>query len=300
VPLPPTTPELHALDVYVSVVELGSLSRAAARHHITQPSVSGRIRTLERQLGLTLLERTPNGSHPTVAGRVVAEWAEGVLRSAEELNVGVAALKAQRSGRLRVAASLTIGEYLLPGWLQQFVRRHPGDAVTLDVANSTAVLDLLRRGRADLGFIESPGAVDDMTEQVVAHDRLRLVVGRSHPWARRQSISVDAVVTTPMVLREPGSGTREAFEAALRGLADTEPIAALELGSTAAIRAAVIGGGPPTVISERAIEGALEVGDLIALDVPGLEVSRRLRAVWPRTTELSTPARDLLDVAVER
>ncbi|MEM7142688.1 MAG: LysR family transcriptional regulator [Actinomycetota bacterium] len=293
--LPPTTPELHALDLYVSVVELGSLSKAASRHRITQPSASGRIRSLERQLGITLLERTPSGSTPTVAGTLVAEWAESVLRSADELNAGVAALKARRAGRLRVAASLTIAEYLLPAWLQQFLRTRPADSVKLEVANSSAVLERLRAGRADVGFVESPDSTTDMTEQVVAHDRLRVVAGNDHPWARLGAVPLEAIVTTPLILREVGSGTRDAFEAALAEHTDMRPTAALELGSTAAIRAAVIAGGPPTVISERAIQGDLDASVLVAVEVPGLRIDRRLRAVWPRSKELPPLARALLD-----
>jgi len=126
-PLAPTTPELAALDLFVSVVELGSLSKAAAAHGIAQPSASSRVRYLEQQVGLTLLERTPSGSTPTAAGSLVAGWAEQVLRAASELNAGVDALKARRSGRLRIAASFTIAEYLLPPWLETFLRHRPTD-----------------------------------------------------------------------------------------------------------------------------------------------------------------------------
>ena len=111
-PLGPSFPELASLDMFVSVVELGSVSRAAAAHGVAQPSASSRLRHLERQLGMTLLERSPSGSVPTDAGVVVAGWAESILRAAHELKAGLVAFQAEQAGRLRVTASFTIAEYL--------------------------------------------------------------------------------------------------------------------------------------------------------------------------------------------
>lgn len=288
-PLAPTTPELSALDLFVSVVHLGSLSRAAAAHHITQPSASARVRSLERQLGIRLLERSPSGSVPTAAGSLVAGWAEGVLRSADELNAGVAALKARRNGRLRVAASFTIAEYLLPPWLEQFLRNRPDDSIELDVKNSSIVLERLAANAADLGFVESPVETPTMNSQIVAFDRLVTVVGRTHPWAALTSVPLEALLTTSLVVRERGSGTREALEQTLAGLGHPPPAAALELGSTSAVRAAVISGGPPTVVSHLAVAADLDAGSLVEVPVEGLRIERRLRAVWPA----DRPLRDL-------
>lgn len=293
-PLPPTTPELAALDVFVSVVELGSLSKAATAHQITQPSVSSRIRNLERQLGMTLLERSPGGSSPTPAGSLVAGWAETMIRAATELNAGVDALKARRSGRLRVAASLTIAEYLLPAWLEKFLRHRPDDSVKLEVANSSVVLERLIGRQADLGFIESPVATPTMNEQLLTRDRLVCVVGPRHPWVRRGAVSVDELAATPLVVRERGSGTREALDAALADLGHEPPRSALELGSTAAVRSAVSVGGSPTMVSERAVGADLLAGSLIEIEIEGLTIERRLRAVWPKDHPLPPLAVALL------
>jgi len=294
VPLPSTFPELGALDLFLSVVQLGSLSRAAAAHHITQPSASSRIRNLERQLGITLLERSPSGSVPTPEGSVVAGWAEGVLRAADELAIGVAALKAEASGLLRIAASFTVAEYLLPPWLEQFLRNRPDDSASLDVANSTAVLDRLAAGTIDLGFIETPLPTPTMYEQVVALDDLVTVVAPNHPWARRPNIPIEALATTPLLMREHGSGTRDALQAALADLGFDAPSIALELGSTSAVRVAVMTGTSPAVLSRLAVSADVDAGSLIAIDVPGLHITRRLRAVWPRRSELSPLSQALL------
>ena len=294
-PLSPTAPELTALDLFVSVVRLGSLSKAAASHHIAQPSASSRIRNLERQLGVRLLDRSPSGSQPTIEGNLVAGWAENVLRSANELVAGVAALQAKEQGRLRIAASLTIAEYLLPPWLEQFLRHRPNDSIELEVANSATVLARLSDGAADLGFIESPAPAEDMTQHVVGTDRLLVVVGPHHAWRRRDAIPIEALASTPLVLREQGSGTRESFEQFLarRGLGPA--VCALELGSTAAVRAAVSSGALPTVISEHAVRADLDAGTLHHVEVTGMNIERDLRAVWPTSRPLVPLAQELFD-----
>src|SRR5215467_1208719 len=115
--LPPSTPDLIALDLLDSVAELGSLGRAASRHRMSQPAVSMRMSQLERRLGLTLLQRGPAGARLTPAGERVVAVSRRVLSATRELMAGVEALVAERSLQLRVAASLTVAEYLLPGWL---------------------------------------------------------------------------------------------------------------------------------------------------------------------------------------
>jgi len=125
VPLGPAFPELASLDLFVSIVELGSVSRAAKAHGIAQPSASSRLRHLERQLGMQLVTRSPSGSVPTDAGVVVAGWAEAILRSAHELKAGLEAFQAEQVGRLRVTASFTVAEYLLPQLSNEFMKAAP-------------------------------------------------------------------------------------------------------------------------------------------------------------------------------
>lgn len=292
---PATYPDLGALDLFLTAARLGSLTQAAAAHGIAQPSASSRLRTLERQLGMKLLERGPTGSVPTSEGSVVAGWAETLLRAANELNTGVEALRASRTGRLRISASFTIAEYLLPPWLAQFLRQRPDDSVALEVANSTTVLERVQGGEADLGFIESPLPTPEMRSQTVAVDELITVVRPGHPWTKRSRITVETLASTPLVLREPGSGTREALDLVMIALGFDAPHSVFEVGSTSGVRSAVLNGSSPTVISKLAVASDLDTAQLVAIEVEGLHVPRRLRAVWPRRRDLNPLARDLLD-----
>lgn len=295
VPLPPDFPELAALDLLRSVVELGSLSRAAHAHGITQPSASSRIRTLERQLGLTVLERSPTGSLPTPDGQLVAGWADAVLESAGAFAAGVESVRAQQSGLLRVAASYTIAEYLLPPWLDRFLAERPDDSVTLDVTNSRAVTQRVEAGAVDIGFVESPSVPATLSRQVISTDELIPVVSPRHPWASAASVGLDEFLETPLVLREPGSGTRDALVSRLAELGHSLARAALDLGSISAVRIAVINGSSPTVISRLAVADDLANGRLVEVDVPEVRIERRLQAVWPDSGDLSRLAGALLD-----
>jgi DNA-binding transcriptional LysR family regulator len=289
-------PDLEALELLVAVAETGSLGQAAARQGISQPSASARMSTLERRLGVRLLVRSPSGCRLTSAGLVVTDRARAVLEQAHALVQGAAALRAERSGRLRVTASLTIAEHLVPGWLVTLRDVDPGVHVELNVANSTHVIERLRAGEADLGFIEGRGAPRDLHSRGVGRDRLVVVVAPGHPWARkRRPLRPVELAATPLLLREAGSGTRETLEAALFAYGGvTEP--ALELGATAPLRAAAISGTAPAVLSALAVADEIAAGRLV--EVPSeLRLDRVLRAVWPRGRELPEAAVHLLRVA---
>lgn len=271
--------DLASLRLLVAVAESGSLGRAATRLGLSQPAVSQRMRGLERRLGLTLLTRTPAGSTLTGAGASVVDWARPVLDAVEVLARSVESLHDGRDQRLRVAASLTVADHLVPGWLVAYHRDRPGSAVALQVINSDGVSELVRDGAVDLGFVEGVGAPRGLRSAVVGEDRLVVVVAPSHHWAGRpEPLAAAELAAEPLVLREQGSGTREALERVLRARG-LQPGAALELGSTTAIRSAVMAGEGPAVLSELAVRTDLETGALVAVPAD-LPLRRRFRAVW--------------------
>lgn len=283
-PLPSWTPELASLDLLLSVAELGSVGRAAAAHGISQPSASARLARLERRLGVPLLVRSARGSTLTPAGEAVAGWARGVVDAARALADGVLALRDVRGARLRVAASLTVAEYLMPPWLLDLQRRHPGLEVAASVANSQQVCVAVRDGRADLGFVETPDAPAGLSARRIGADRLAVVVAADYPLAARPGRRLRPVdlLDLPLLLREPGSGTRDTFLRALAGaLGGGPPLPhAIELGSTTTILATARAGGGVAVLSARAAAADVAAGALVVLDVPGLAMERPLHAVW--------------------
>lgn len=286
-------PDLSSLDLLVMVAEYGSIGRAAARHGLTQASASRRLDTLERELGVPLLIRTPTGSRLTPAGQLVVDWARTALAAAGDLMTGVEALRRQRASALNVAASMTVAEYLVPGWLMGFRRAEPDVEVGLHVANSDAVCQMVRSSDADLGFIESPDTPSDLNVRHVASDRLVVVVSPRHRWARRRRpVSVEELVQTRLVVREPGSGTRMAFERMVGERELAPPL--LELSSNAAVKVAVESGEAPAVLSILAVAAEVEDGRLVEVGVDELSLSRPVHAVWAGPGRLREPARTLV------
>jgi molybdate transport repressor ModE-like protein len=295
--LPNPSPDLSALDLLVSVSELGSISAAAVAHGVSQPAASMRLRKLERVLGLHLLERAPTGARLTPSGQATVEWAAAVLRDVDALLVGASALRSDQRSHLRVAASMTVAEYLLPGWLQLFAAAAPEVQVALVMGNSLHVAELVTGGHADLGFVEGGRPPAGLRSREVLADELAVVVSPAHPWAKKRGpLSPEQLAATPLLLREPGSGTREVLAEALARHGH-EPLALMELGSTTAIKAAVVAGTGAAVISSLAVAEELRTGQLVELRCEGLLLDRSIRAVWPRGRRLSDPAAGLVAIA---
>jgi DNA-binding transcriptional LysR family regulator len=231
-----------------------------------------------------LATRAPHGTRLTAQGAVVAEWADRLLHLAAEVDAGLAALRDDSRSTLRVSASLTVAEHLLPGWLVSLHadatrRGETPIRVVLTATNSDQVVDQVRDGAADLGFIEGPTVPPGLRSRIVGHDDLVLVVPAGHPWARRKT-AVDAaeLARTALVTRESGSGTRDFLTAALGDLPQAAP--ALELSTAAAVRAAVLAGAAPAVVSRLAAGDDLRSGRLREITLTGLDLRRDLRAVW--------------------
>jgi DNA-binding transcriptional LysR family regulator len=303
-PLSAHMPELSALEIFLAIARTGSIGAAGREFGLTQQAVSARLASIEAQTRVALVVRTPRGSQLTPAGVVVAEWADRLLDVAQRVDAGLASLRSERRRRVRVAASLTIAEQLMPRWLvslQVAARRRAAGApeVIMTATNSDHAIAAVRDGTADLGFIETPYLPRGLRTKVVGRDELVLVVAPEHKWAHRQRpVAAAELNRTPLVTREPGSGTRDALTAALRqALGESAPQAppTLELSSAAAVRAAVIAGAAPAVMSRLAVADDLAIGRLCPVAVERLNLARRLRAVWVGgRTPPAGAARDLL------
>ena len=294
-PLTDHMPDLATLEVLEAISARGSIGAAAADVGISQQAVSQRIQAAERLVGVPLVVRGRTGSRLTREGELVLEWSQPVLDGARRLRSSLATLADTGAGPLRVAASQTISEYLLPGWLHRYGELG-GDPVALSSGNSEQVLARLADGRADLGLVETPELPARVNRSTVGTDRLVVVVGSTHPWADRSDpVTAADLAATPLLLRESGSGTLETLTAALAASGLHPPDPAAELATNSAIRAAVRTGLAPSVLSELAVADDLATGALLRVPTSGVELGRPLTALW--RGRLRGSARRLLDVA---
>lgn len=288
-PLSARMPELASFEVFLAIAETGSLGRAARELGMTQQAVSRRLAYMEGQIGVTLAVRTTRGSQLTPAGLIVAEWASRLLEVASETDTGLGSLRKEGRERIKVAASQTIAEQLMPHWLLslQTEATRRGDIVpqvVLTATNSEHAIASVRDGTVDLGFVENPGQPKGLGNCVVGQDELVIVVPPGHKWARRSRVvKARELAQTPLVAREPHSGIRDSLTEALRqvlgeDMEQAPPV--LELTSAAAMRAAVLAGAGPAAMSRLAVADDLAVGRLRAITIPELDLRRKFRAIW--------------------
>jgi len=254
---------LDQLRVFVAVAERQHMTRAAEALNIAQSAASVAVAALEAAHATRLFNRVGRGIELTEAGHRFLVEARAVLARAEAAELVLAELAGLVRGVLSVQASQTIASYWLPRHLVAFRRAHPGIEIRLAVGNTAQVAAAVHEGLAELGFVE--GAVEDglLGSTTVATDQLVLVVAPDHPWASATGLTLrDVADQGEWVLREPGSGTRSAFEAVLAatGVSPARLRVALELPSNEAVRAAVEAGMGATVISASVAVPSLEAG----------------------------------------
>jgi DNA-binding transcriptional LysR family regulator len=310
-----TVHDLGALRALREVGRQASIAAAAAVLGVSQQALSARMRTLERDMSITLLARTPAGSHLTEQGRLIVGWAEDVLDAADRLEAGLRSIRSGVSHRLAIAASQTIAEHLVPHWLVELrgieqasagqgsagqAPDNPPTVVELTVANSTGVIELVRDVKVRLGFIETPHLPTDLVTAHLRDDEMLVVAAPGHPWARRRRpLSLAELAQAPLVMREAGSGTRVTLTDHLA--AQHPPLSAriaMELGTSAAVRSAIAEGVGPGVLSRLAVRDDLVLGRLVAIEVAGPPLKRQLTAVWrPDLDPLPPEGARLLAVA---
>ena len=285
--------DIESMRLIVAIDEHRSVSAAARSLGVSQPAASARLREIEARFRVALVRRSSQGSRLTEDGQAVCAWARSVLREADILEAGIAALGERDHHDLKVAASLTVAEYLMPLWLARMRATSPDVQVRLTVVNSALVLEEVRAGKVAIGFVEGPSPLPSVCQAMIGRDRLLVVVGAYHRWwTRRRPLSVEQLRDEPFILRELGSGTRQTFTEAL----GSEPHVAMVANSTATLVASAVAGIGPAVVSSRAVREQLAAATLKAIPTQS-DLSRPLRAIWPEKARLRWPASDLLTIA---
>ncbi len=265
---------LEQLRIFVAVAERQHVTQAAQAINLTQSAVSAAIAALEGRYGVKLFDRIGRRIALTKAGHIFVNEARAVLARASVAERTLADLASMKRGALTIYASQTITNYWLPPFIARFRTRYPGVTLSVVAGNTQQVAAATRDGIADLGFVE--GDVDDpqLSAHKVGEDRLIAVFVKGDVLARKRKLSAADIRGAKWVLREPGSGTRAAFETALEGLgiAPKELDVVLELPSNEAVLGAVAAGAGGTVVSSLAAEASLRAGGVVAA---GLSLPKR-------------------------
>ena len=289
--------DLRRLEVFAKVAELGSFSRAAEALYLTQPTVSEHVRALEDELGVQLLDRLGRGATPTRAGQLLLGYARRILGLAREAQQALDQFQGRMSGELVIGGSTIPGEYVLPALIGTFKTKYPDISLSLLIGDSRQVGAWVEEGRAELAVVGARPASRALESRELMPDELVIVVPGGHPWASRKTVSLDELRREPMVMRERGSGSREAVEHVLEKAGVTLASFRIvgEMGSTQAVKQAVRAGVGVALISRRAVDDECRAGLVACVKVKDLEVARSFYLVTHRDRTRSPLAQAFLD-----
>jgi DNA-binding transcriptional LysR family regulator len=272
----------HHVKAFCTIVAEGSFSRAAEKLHLTQPTISAQVQSLEKAVGTRLFERSAQGITLTQAGREFHPYALQMLELAGRAEQAMEQLQGMARGHLEIAASTVPGHYVLPRALAVFKSRNPGIEVRLSVANSQEVRHGVREGAFELGMVGERARDERLTFEPAVRDHLVVAMRPEHPLARKKGVTAEELLRYPVVMREHGSGTRATLERALAGIGiQPERLQVfMELGSAEAMKAAVRAADALAVLSEWSVRDEEKIGLLKTAPLAGADLARDLYLVW--------------------
>lgn len=277
--------DLRQLEIFVKIVDLKSFSKAAKVVFLAQASVSERIATLEKMVGVRLLDRLGREITPTKAGELLYKHAILLLDMKKTACLEMQEFMGVKRGNIVLGGSTIPGEYILPRILGLFCREYPSVSVNLSVADSVSIETRVSDGGLELGVIGSKTTKKSLICQELWADELVLAIPAKHRWTGRKTISLEALFEEPFIFRESGSGTFKIFDKYLRangtrGLNSLKAVA--RLGTSTAVKEGIKAGLGVSILSSRALETELASGVLKTLKVENLRMHRSFYLIRDR------------------
>lgn len=285
--------DLHKLEVFYWVAELGSFSEAAQRLSLRQPTVSAHIQDLEKGIGGKLFYRTPGKVSLTPLGEMIAIKASNLLAFKRETLSAVEQFHGTLSGELWIGGSNIPGEYLLPQKLGAFIQKYPAVRPILRISDSAGVIEDVVDGKVEVGYVGFKAVDARLAFETIWKDEMVLAIPKNHHWEARRTIELSALQSERFISRETGSGTLDSFRELLAGrgeAADKVLNVAMQLGSTEAVKQALLGGFGVSILSRTSISRELAEGVLIEMPIEGFKMERDFYEVLYRQRPLSPAA----------
>ncbi len=283
------------LRTFQAVALQSGFSRAAESLYLSQSTVSMQVAALEKELGVKLLERLGRRVVLTDAGDSMLSYATRILSQLDDARRTMAAFRGLEAGELLVAASPTIGSYVVPELFGAFRRLYPGVRLELNIASTSRVVEHVISGKMDLGLVEGRVVEPEVDVVPFQMDQLVLIVPPGHHWCDREFVTVSDLAEEPFLEREPGSGSREIVMGRLAEQGVKIKLA-LELGSPEAIKRAVRTGLGVAIVSRVAVEAELAAGLLVSVPVSGLQLTRPFQTALHRNKYIAPPLEAFLQL----
>lgn len=264
---------LRQLEVFIAVARCGSVSQAANQLYLSQPAASMAIAELEKLLGDRFFDRRGRKLHLNEKGRALLPLSVDIINRVDEIERKFSQKSNELAGVFKLGASTTIGSYVLPQLLNLFIKEFPEIEVSLDVHNTEEIIKKILDFDLDMGIIE--GTCHNASIDVIPwrKDRLAIFCAPSHPFAKKETITPEDLMSAKWILREAGSGSRAIFENAMTGIVDNLDVM-LELGNTEAVKNAVESGIGISCVSIFTLERSIKHQELVELKTPFVDLSR--------------------------
>ncbi|MGM8211274.1 LysR family transcriptional regulator [Virgibacillus sp. W0430] len=279
------------LQVFITVAEKQSFSRAAEELHMTQPAVSQYIRAFENHIGTRLLERTNKFVRLNKAGEIVYHHGKEIIGLYTKMQTLVDDLQNKAHGPLSIGASYTFGEYVLPKLLAQMQAHYPNIIPRVTIGNTAKIAQLVANHKIDVGIVEGAIVEKDLFIEPFTEDEFIIAAAAHHPLTSKvEQVGNGALAKETWITRETGSGTREVTEKVFR-LFDIMPKKQLEFSSTQLIKEAVESGMGLSVMSKWTIKKELKDGGIKEVYLEGLPMERTFSFI--RKSPFQTKALEL-------
>lgn len=282
---------LRHMRIFVAVCECESVTAAAKKLFIAQPAASLAIAELEEYYGVKLFDRIARRLYITEAGKQFLQYAIHIVSLFDQLEQDVR--NWDQIGVLRIGASITIGNYLLPEYAKAFQKLYPAIQMHVQIDNTEAVERAVLKNEIDVGLVEGEVASSYIEKICFMEDPLVLICSVDHPWAVREDIDINELRGVDFIMRERGSAGREIFDQALR-VKKVEVVPSWQSVSTQAIIRAVAEGLGVSVLPNLFVKESLEKGEIASTRIRGLDLKRSFSVIRHRNKFLTEAAKSFI------
>jgi DNA-binding transcriptional LysR family regulator len=287
---------MQQLEVLVNLINENSFSRAGSRMGLTQPSISKHIKNLEIYIDAPIIDRGHNGISFTPEGRILYDYARKILKLRDEARSRIESSSDKVQNHIFIAASSIPGTYILPSIIGKFNENSPACVIHILSGDSSDVVEMIDEGQAEIGFIGKPVTDKKLSAEPVWNDSLMLVLGRAHPLAELDSLQLSDLEKISFVRREEGSGTRSIIENTLKTVSPGLKLNVIcEMGSSEAVKEAVVAGLGAAIISVHAVKREIASGIIKSVPIKDLNIVRPFFMIYRKDFKPLTRHRKFME-----
>ena len=289
---------IQQMESLIQLVAEGSFSRAAKKLFLTQPALTKHIKNMENSLGIRVVSRGDGGVSLTPEGKILYDYARRIIKLRDEAKEKILQVLENESGNIYIGASTIPATYILPYVLSDFKKVYPAIRANVQAADSEETVEIILNNQAEISFVGKEPLHRKLHVEPLWEDRLILVVPGGHRWTGKGPVTLDELSREPFILREKGSATREVLETYLKentgmNLAQFNIVGGM--GSSEAVKEAIIAGLGVSALSIHAVGRELRQGVVVEVPIEGFRVERRFYLIHRRQFHLMRHHRLFLD-----